>query len=189
MFPLPPFFLLTDRRRVADPLPLLERLPPGSAVVLRDYDAPDRAVFGQRLRAACWVHHLRFLVAGDTALAHRLRADGVHLPEWQIPHAPAIRRDFPAGLITAAAHSLPALRRLDPQLVDAAFLSPVFATASHPETRPLGALRLRQWAAQSAVPVYALGGITSATRFLLRDAPIAGTAAVSAIPEQGGNGR
>jgi len=47
-------------------------------------------------------------------------------------------------------------------LLDAVFLSPVFATASHKHARPLTPLRAAFIAARAPVPVYALGGVNAA---------------------------
>ena len=51
--------------------------------------------------------------------------------------------------------------------VDAVFLSPVFATTSHPGAASLGPLRAAMIAAHEQVPVYALGGVTARKAALL----------------------
>ena len=80
-------------------------------------------------------------------------------------------------MITIAAHSRPALHQAAMCGADAALLSPVFATASHPDEQPLGPEGFNLLAAQAGLPVYALGGINAnnATRLLSgRAAGIAG---------------
>ena len=90
-------------------------------------------------------------------------------------------------LITAAAHGSRALRAAARAGVDAAVLSPVFATASHPDARPLGPLRFRRLADQCGVPVYALGGVTAATAKALKNSGAVGIAAISGLaPGLGG---
>jgi thiamine-phosphate pyrophosphorylase len=50
---------------------------------------------------------------------------------------------------------------------DAALLSPVFATKSHPKARPLTAPRARLIACHALLPVLALGGVTARNAALL----------------------
>ncbi len=39
---LPPLILMTDGERLADPIPVVETLPSGGAVILRHYGDPGR---------------------------------------------------------------------------------------------------------------------------------------------------
>jgi thiamine monophosphate synthase len=64
---------------------------------------------------------------------------------------------------------------------DAAFLSPVFATSSHPGTLPLHAARARAIARQAALPVYPLGGVNGQTAMNLAGASFAGLAVIGAL--------
>jgi len=170
---------ITDERRGGDPLAVAARLPAGSWVIFRHYDAPDRSVLAIRLAALCRKRRLKLLVAGDPALARRLKA-GLHLPDALAAHpTPAIRSW--KGLLTAAAHDRRGLRRAARLGADAALLSPVFATLSHPGVKPLGLTAFRRLARGSAVPVIALGGIDRTNVSLLKDAPIAKIAALGAL--------
>ena len=74
--------------------------------------------------------------------------------------APHWRARHPDWIITSSAHSLRAL--MAAQALDAVFLSPVFATTSHPGHKPLTPVRAAFIAAPARVPVYALGGVTAA---------------------------
>lgn len=68
--------------------------------------------------------------------------------------------DLPRGLrCIAACHDLAAIQQAQALGFDAIFLSPVQATASHPETQGLGWVQFQQWAEQCQVPVFALGGV------------------------------
>ena len=82
-------------------------------------------------------------------------------------------------MITVAAHSLIALQHARHLGADAALLAPVFATASHPDARPLGPLRFSAWAGESPVPVYALGGVTAANAGRLAGSGAAGIAGIA----------
>lgn len=179
---LPPLLFLTDRKRVPDPERAILRLPKGSGVILRDYKAKKRAKMARRLAHLCRKRHLVFLVAGDPALARRVRADGIHLRERQMKRA--MPRHNPRWLVTAAAHSPKAMRQAANRGVDAVLVSPVFATGSHPKKKPLGVRRLAQWTGLSPLPAYALGGIDVKKARALARANIAGVAAISAFAER-----
>jgi thiamine-phosphate pyrophosphorylase len=43
---------------------------------------------------------------------------------------------------------------------DYAFLSPVFSTSTHPESRPIGLQKFKEWASQVRIPIFALGGVS-----------------------------
>jgi thiamine-phosphate pyrophosphorylase len=178
---LPPLWFMTDRSRVADPVSVASTLPRGAGVILRDYDASDRFDMAMALAALCRHRGLLFLVAGDERLAAMAGADGLHLPEWQLGRLPAVRRRHPMWLVTAAAHGRTALRRAALAGADAAFVSPVFATRSHPGAPHLGAVRFAALVRTTDMPVYALGGVDEETVSRLRAAGIAGIAAIGAI--------
>lgn len=186
---LPAVILLTDEQRLADPTAAVAKLPRGSAVILRHYDnSPgERAALGHRLRRLTQRRGILLLIAGDIvsarSLAHIVQADGIHLPEWQLRHGagPILRNRKPGWLITAAAHSFPALRLAARQGIDAVLLSPVFATASHPDARPLGILRFAVWARASRTPVYALGGVNNRSVARLRGTESWGIAAIGGL--------
>jgi thiamine-phosphate pyrophosphorylase len=156
----------------------LASLPQGSLVILRDYHHPERAALAAALAELCRGWRLRFLVAGDARLARRVKADGVHLPEGLAHALPALRRRFPQGYFTVAAHGPAALRKAARYGADIALLSPLFPTESHPGGRHLGVTRFRQMARKAPLPVAALGGISSQRLRPLRSLPIAGVAGI-----------
>lgn len=177
---LPPVLLMTDARRLPDPLPAVRRLRPGDGVVLRHYESPERVRLAHALGALCRRRGLRLLIAEDWRLALRVGAAGVHLPERGAHKARWCRRK-PGWLVTATAHSRAAVLRAAGNGADAVLLAPVFATQSHPETRPIGALRFAGLVRAAPVPVYALGGITRATGRRLAGSGAVGIAAISAL--------
>jgi thiamine monophosphate synthase len=157
-----PLVMMTDDRK-ADWAAAAQALPYGSLVVVRARDAEQRAALAAQLNGLA-----PLLIADDPVLAVRMDAVGLHLPERRMREAPHWRARFPHWIITSSAHSLKAL--LHAQMLDAVFLSPVFATTSHKQARPLGAARAAFIAAHSTVPVYALGGITTRNAALLAPA-------------------
>ncbi|MCR6629448.1 MAG: thiamine phosphate synthase [Magnetospirillum sp.] len=180
---VPALVLVTDERRLPDPAAVLARLPAGAAVLFRHYGVAGREALARDLMRLARARRLVFLVAGaDWRLAARVGAHGVHLPEAVARGLvePGLRLWLRRGKrLTVACHDRPALARAARLGAEAALLSPVFPTASHPGAKALGALRFAQWAARSGVPVIALGGVTSVTAKALRGA--AGLAAIGGL--------
>ncbi len=175
--------LVTDEARLPDPAPIVERLPRGTWVLLRHYGWPQREALARHLAAIARRRGLVLLVAGaDWRLAVKVGAGGVHLPEN------VARRQCLAGLrlwlrtgrlLTIAAHSPAGLARAAAYGADAALLSPVFPTASHPGAPVIGAARFALWARGVRLPVLALGGMTAKRARQLHFA--AGWAAIGAF--------
>jgi thiamine-phosphate pyrophosphorylase len=180
---LPRLILMTDAVRLPDPRPHLDRLPAGSLVIVRHPDASIRRDLTRDLLPLCRQRRLRLSVAADPGLAISLGI-GLHLPEAMTRTASARIRLWHRmrGLpVTAAAHSRVALRRAARVGADAAVLSPVFATLSHPGASVLGPLRFRRLALTAPVPVFALGGISTATVRRLSGGRMVGVATVGGL--------
>jgi thiamine-phosphate pyrophosphorylase len=94
---------------------------------------------------------------------------------------PRLRRAHPAWLITTAAHGPLAIARAARLRLDAALVSPVFASASRSAGAPLGPLRLAALARQARLPIIALGGIDSRTAGRLARSGAAGLAAIGGL--------
>lgn len=148
MKPLPRIWLLSDARNDAALERALKRLPRGSGFVFRHYHLPEaerRERFAALARMAR-SRGIRVVLSGSAAQARRWGADGSYGSH--------------SGAMLATAHSLRELRQV--RRAQGVLLSPVFPTRSHPGGRVLGPLRFRLLAAQSPVPVIALGGMNSA---------------------------
>jgi thiamine-phosphate pyrophosphorylase len=172
---------MTDDKRVPDPLAAAGSLPKGSAVILRHRNDRERARLGEGLLKLARQSDLLLLIAGDPALAHRLNADGVHVPESQLASIAPCRTRHPDWIITAAVHSELGVLRASRSAADAALLAPLFHTKSHPERSEFGLTRFRLLAARAPIPIYALGGITAANAGRLAEARIAGIAAIDGV--------
>ena len=134
-----------------------------------------RRVLGQHgLTLGAILLGLILLAADDPVLADRLH--GLHLPEKRAREAAHWRALRPTWVITVAAHSGSDLRIA---YADAALLSPIFATKSHPKAHPLTAARARLMARNALLPVLALGGVTARNASLLKG--FAGFAAIGAL--------
>jgi len=177
----PRLIMVTDRVRVPNVIGAINALPPDSAVLFRDYDLPNRLELGREIRDLCRRRKLRFIMAGYGRLAAQMRADGLHTPETCIQEARFWRQWRPRWFITVAAHSPAGLWQAARAGADAALLSPVFSTNSHPDAKPLGALKFARIAFQAPLPIYAFGGINQHTLIRLTGVPICGIAAVSAF--------
>jgi thiamine-phosphate pyrophosphorylase len=164
--------LMMDDNRLRDPLRAAQALPKGSLVIVRARDAARRRALGEALRQM--PRGLILLAADDPWLAARLH--GIHLPEIRAREAAHWRALRPDWIITVAAHSARALHIAH---ADAALLSPVFPTASHPGAPVLTAARARMIARRAPLPVLALGGVTAQNAVLLSG--FSGLAAVGAL--------
>jgi thiamine-phosphate pyrophosphorylase len=160
---------MTDSVRLADPLDAVERIPPGWGLVLRHYDAPDRASLAAATVQAGHARGIVVLIGADPDLARRTGADGVHIPEGLAASGRILINDLRhLALVSAAAHGAAGLRTAARLGADIVMLSPVHATKSHPTATPLGRMRFAALAQSSAAPVIALGGINLADHETLR---------------------
>lgn len=183
---LPVLWLFTDAARLTDPLAAAAALPRGlCGVVLRDDARPGRAALAAALARICRVRRNALVVAGDARLARAVGA-GVHLRGGRRLRAMCGLR----GLATSSAHGVAELRRAGRAGARVAFLSPAFATASHPGAAGLGLVR---WAilarrAPTGLAVGALGGIDGASVRRLPGLRCAGAIGALAAPAGCGAG-
>lgn len=183
---LPDAWLFSDERLAADMAELAAILPPGSGIVVRhDGLAPGaRWRLFRRLARIARARKLRLLLAGTPALAKRWGADGVHLRQ---PLARRAAQAHRLGLIaTLPVHDTREARAARRARADAAFVSPLHPTRSHPGAPALGRaawLRLARLAGTKAV---ALGGMTPTRARALRRAGAhdAGWAAIDSWDEK-----
>ncbi len=174
---LPPVWQFTDPVRLPDPLRAINDLPSGSGMVFRHFGDTAYRSLGPLLRDRCRERGLVFLVGSDVDLAAALNADGIHLPERMAAEITTVRAARPKGLITAAAHSLNALRLIN--TADAVFVSPVFWSDSPSAGAPIGARLFSEWVSRISYPVYALGGVNADTASKLLNSGCAGIAGIS----------
>lgn len=149
---LPRIWLMTDERLGDRLLDIVRRLPPGTGIVLRHYATPTaerRRLFNRVLRIAR-SRHLLVLRAGPLRLA--AGEAGVHGRHAERGR-PAIR--------TMPVHDPVELRLARRARADLVFLSPVFATRSHPGAPPLDRSRLRRLVIGAPAPVILLGGMNA----------------------------
>ena len=180
---LPRLLAFTDPARTPDPAAVLARLPRGAALVFRAFGTPDAKATARRLRALAGRRGVRLFIGADVALAASAGAHGLHLPERLTSRRGMITAASRRFVITAAAHSLPAIRQARAAGARAVVVSPVFASASVSAGPPLGVLRFVRLVRAAKLPVYALGGIDIRTVRRLAGSGAAGIAAVDAFAE------
>ncbi len=150
----PPLWLFTDHRRLVDPRAAVAALPRGLAgVVFRHDGTPGRVELALQVARICRERRLDLAVSGDWRLAARCRA-GLHLRGGRVPTAP---RWLPR--LTASAHTAADIRRGRLAGAAAVFVSPAFATPSHPAAAGLGPLRWARLARMAPGRAAALGGV------------------------------
>ena len=175
---LPALLFFTDPVRTPEPEAIAAQLPPGSAIVYRHFGTPDAEARARRLKTIARERGLKLLIGQDVALAVRIGADGVHLPERLAHRAAALKRAHPRWIVTSAAHSLIAARR---GAADAVVISVAFPSKSASAGLALGPIRLAALVRAAGRPAYALGGVTKETARRLLDAGLVGLAAVDGL--------
>ena len=142
------------------------KIPKESAFLLRSYKAKERKKIAKQLLKFCKIKKLKLLIASDIKLAEDIKAHGVHFPEymikkknkinWVIVKNIKLRKKW---IITTAVHSLQAIKNAEFFDIDAALLSPVFSSKSHPNEKNLGINKFSKIVKKTKLPIYALGGI------------------------------
>ena len=156
-------------------------LPRGSLVVVRSRDEDRRIALANLTEGLARPRGIKWLVADDPVLAASMGADGAHFPESKFALAARWRVRRPDWIITCSAHSLRACLHAKEAGANAALLSPIFPTMSHPGRGNLGSLRARRIARAIQFPVYALGGVDARTARQLAGGPFVGLAAISGL--------
>ncbi|MBI4694609.1 MAG: Nudix family hydrolase [Gammaproteobacteria bacterium] len=131
-------------------------------------------------RECCVRRGAKLLLNAPVEMLANVDADGLHLPS----HVLMATRERPidaARLLSAACHDeveLAQARRLGCAF---ALLSPVAATPTHPDARPLGWTRAAKWVRAATLPVYALGGMQRADLAIAVGAGCQGIAAIRSV--------
>ncbi|MDQ6990111.1 MAG: thiamine phosphate synthase [Mariprofundaceae bacterium] len=140
-----------------------------------DMDSSHLLSFSSRVRTMTNDYQAKLIIHSQADIAQAVGADGVHVSRMNMGEIPAIRQWFSTSdiLISAACHNLAELKQAEHWGADYVFLSPVFPTKTHPESKALGVDSFEQLAASSSLPVIALGGIDEKNRSQLARYPVA----------------
>lgn len=123
----------------------------------------QRLADARALRELCARHGALFLVNDRLDLALAVDADGVHLGQDDLP--PAIARSLlgPDRLIGRSTNRIEQLHQAVADGCDYVGVGPVNATPTKPGRDPVGLEYVRQAAAASPIPFFAIGGIDATT--------------------------
>jgi thiamine-phosphate pyrophosphorylase len=169
---LPQIWLMTDERG-GDPVALARTLPRGAGIVFRHHatTAAERRALFERIRRVARRRRLVLLLAGTPAQARAWGADGAH-------HRSAL---MSKGLRSVAVHNRRELALAMQVGADLVFVSPVFATSSHPGVRSLGVARFGLLVGNTRRHTIALGGLNDNSFKKLRAMLAHGWAAIDAF--------
>jgi thiamine-phosphate pyrophosphorylase len=185
---LPRLLAFSDPVRTPDVLAFAEDLPPGAGLVYRAFGSRDAETTAYALADIAFENGLILLIGQDAALAARIGAHGVHLPERLSATAARLKAAQPSWIVTTAAHSLAAARRAANAGADAALVSAVFPSNSPSASAPMGPVRLAGLVRQAGLPIYALGGVNDGTAARLLTTGVVGLAGIegffSAHPDE-----
>ncbi|WP_326523727.1 thiamine phosphate synthase [Sphingomonas sp.] len=168
--PVPHRWLMTDERMGDALWDAIGRLPRGSGIVVRHHGWPMRARRALMARIAHTAKRKGLVVLG---------AGGLDGPGGS--HNGRRRR----GLVSRSVHSRPEMVAAIRAGADVVFVSPVFATRSHPGARELGVVRMAAIVRGAPMPVVALGGMSEARFRRVRGTGVHGWAGIDAWIETG----
>lgn len=154
--PLPDLWLLSDARNDTVLEEALEGLPDRSAIVFRHYhlEAGERRRRWKMLRSICCSKNHLMVLSGDAETALQWGADGIYGPPPKLGgHSRLLR--------IATVHDAQEIAAAEAAGADAAMLSPVYPTRSHPGAAVLGIEGYRSLARTTSLPLIALGGMTT----------------------------
>lgn len=163
---LPPVYGITHAKSMGSEI-FLQRLDAAldqglKLIQVRDKDLPEaeRLELAREIVRRARPSGAKVLLNGSLSLVNEAGADGIHLDSsalMQLESRPDCA-EIDSFLVGASCHNAEELGRAG-EIADFAMLSPVLPTASHPGEPTLGWEAFSQLAAQSPIPVYALGGV------------------------------
>ena len=135
------------------------------------------------LRALCRRHGALLLINDRLDIAAAVEADGVHLGQGDLPPALARQLLGPDVLIGRSTHAISQLRQAVADGCDYVGVGPVNATPTKPGREPVGLDYVRQAAADSPIPFFAIGGIDATNLAAVQAAGAERVAVVRAITD------
>jgi|SRR5690242_4613264 len=175
---LPPYYVIASSARFA-----AEKFACGEGALwqlrMPDADREEVGRVAQHVMAGDPRFRECLLVNHDIELARELGI-GVHLKAAQLRELSGRPRPRDAW-VGASCHDAGELELAAARDLDFATLSPVCATASHPDAAPLGWERFAQLVMDARLPVYALGGVGPDDLDLARASGAQGVAGIRAF--------
>lgn len=181
-------YLVTDRfqTRGRDLLSVLEQALDGGvkAIQLREKDLGGRELFAlaEKARKLCARYNALLLINDRVDVALAIDAAGVQLGKASLPIGAARSLLGPEKLIGASVHSLQEAHYTESSGADFLLFGPVYFTPSKAAFgAPQGLAALKKVVENSAVPVYAIGGIKPENINEVRSVGVHGIAVISAL--------
>jgi len=153
----PKIWLMTDQRNdhcLEESISLLPSA--GGGIIFRHYHLSEIARRNRfmQIKSLAKKHGHLLMLADSPGLARSWGADGIHGRQW--------RRSQTSGLFQSApVHSRREITAAKRNGADIYFLSPAYATQSHPGQKPLHGMQLRNLINLCGGPVILLGGMTA----------------------------
>jgi len=188
---IPKLTLITDTSRYAGDAffdTVQQSLEAGvEAVLIREKTLTSAKLLAlaAKLRTITAACSARLIIHTQADVATAVDADGVHLAAGDIGSIESVRQwlNDPAKTVSVSCHCADELAAASQAGADFVFLSPVFPTDSHPGAAHLGLDNFKLLAAQSSLPVVALGGITEPNCAGLKGYPLAVISAILAADD------
>ena len=179
---LSPFILMTDPKRVADPVAAAKNVPEGAAIIYRHFGESNKLEIAKELRDVTFNRDQQLLIGHDPLLAISVGADGVHFRrDPNIELAMLWRQRCPNWVISMAALKGPQNYKGDLNVLDGLLLSAIFTSGSSSAGEPIGVQVLDDVCRQLPVSVFALGGINKNTAKDLSGSLAAGLAGIGGL--------
>ena len=186
---LPVSVFFSNRAVITSLESTIKHLPKNSAIIIREYDLEekDREIFAKKIVALARPLGLKILVGKDLSLAKKIKADGVHFSDFdKLPLQFFQQKNFPEKFIFSfSCHNLKSALKAEKSGFDMIFISPIFPTTSHLNTKNMGLKNLAKISLKTkSTPYcessfYALGGINSQNLSSIRKLNLAGFGAIS----------
>ena len=163
---------MTDPR-LGDLRSVIRALPKGAGIIFRHYELPTRTrrLLFRRVKKLARARRHLVLLADRPALARHWGADGAH--DRSVHRSQGIR--------TVAVHNAREAVVAKRVKADLIFISPVYATRSHPDARVIGMRGTLRIAGHERGRTIALGGMTAKRMRMVRQHGIHGWAGIDAF--------
>ena len=180
--------LVTDRTQTGGrSLPALIRQAidaglPAIQLRERDLSTGELLALAREIQSITAARAVPLILNDRVDLALAMNADGVHLRANSMPVAVARRLVGADCLIGVSTHSIREVEQANREGADYVLFGPIFDTPSkRPFGPPLGVAALTEACHCSAIPVFAVGGVTSLLVSDIRRAGAHGVAVIGAI--------
>lgn len=142
----------------------------------------EKEALARRLLAMCKSKNVPFIVNDDTALAHKIDADGIHLGQDDAKIEDIIN-DFSDKIIGLSVGNFAEYDQSDLTHVDYIGVGPVYETSSKSDAKKPGGVELirKMRLYDEEIPIVAIGGITPLNCEMIIDAGADGISTISSI--------